>query len=136
MVQIDIMYLGDLHCRAIHGPSGQALMTDAPTDNQGKGEFYSPTDLVGTSMGTCVATIMGIYARNSGIDLEGMKIQVRKVMSAQPPRRIAKLEMIFQMPPGLSPRARKALEICVDACPVRRSLHPDVETPVSFEYPD
>lgn len=136
MVRIDIEYIGDLHCRATHGPSGQSFLTDAPVDNQGKGEHFSPTDLVGTSLGTCIATIMAIYAREHRIALEGMRVTVSKTMSAQPPRRIAKLELIFSMPPGLTERARRALEACVEACPVKRSLHPDTKASAVFEYPD
>jgi len=136
MVRTEIEYLGDLHCRATHGPSGKSFLTDAPVDNQGKGESFSPTDLVGASLGACIATIMGIYAREHGIALEGMRVTVSKTMSAQPPRRIEKLELLFRMPPGLSARARRALEACVEACPVKRSLHPDITASVAFEYPD
>ncbi len=136
MVRTEIEYIGDLHCRATHGPSGHSFLTDAPVDNQGKGESFSPTDLVGASLGACIATIMGIYAREHEIALEGMRVTVSKTMSDQPPRRIAKLEMVFSMPPGLTDRARRALEACVAACPVKRSLHPETKASAVFEYPD
>lgn len=135
-VRVDIEYLGDLHCRATHGPSGHCIPTDAPKDNEGKGEFFSPTDLVGTAMGTCMATIMGIYARKNQVRLEGMTVTVEKFMSAEPPRRIARLEVTFRMPPGLDEKTRRCLEAAADTCPVRRSLRPEVEVPVRFEYSD
>src|SRR5271156_5850813 len=101
MVKVSVEYQGDLHCRAQHGPSGATLDTDAPVDNQGKGEAFSPTDLVGTALGSCMATIMGIYARKNGIPLEGMRIEVTKEMTPSPPRRIARLVTDIWMPGGL-----------------------------------
>jgi putative redox protein len=136
LVRIDLAYQGQLSCRAEHGPSGSVLDTDAPVDNQGKGETFSPTDLVATALGACVMTIMGIYAQREGISLEGMKGRVEKTMSGELPRRIARLEAVFSMPPGLSPKARQCLERCAETCPVRLSLHPSCEVPVRFEYPD
>ena len=91
MVQIDITYRGGLRCEAVHGPSGQTLVTDAPVDNHGKGESFSPTDLVATALGVCIPTIMGIVAEREKIDLSDMRITVVKEMSVGPPRRIAKL---------------------------------------------
>ncbi len=136
MVRIDIDYRGRLRCGARHAPSGETLTTDAPVDNQGRGETFSPTDLVATALGTCVATIMGIYAERNGIALEGMRAVVEKEMTSEAPRRIARLSLAFRMPPGLSAGARTSLEAFVDACPVRRSLHPSIEVPIRFEYPD
>jgi putative redox protein len=136
MVRMDIDYQGGLRCTARHGPSGMTLTTDAPVDNQGRGEAFSPTDLASTALGACVATIMGIYAEREGIALEGMKVGVEKTMSAEPPRRISRVELFFKMPAGISAKHRVALERCVEACPVRRSLHPEVEVPAHFEYPD
>jgi len=131
MVKISIEYTGDLHTDAVHGPSGAKLSTDAPVDNQGRGEAFSPTDLVATALGTCMATVMGIYARERSIDLSGMKIEVSKEMTP-PPRRIAKLTTEIWMPPAL-PR-NLALENVALTCPVHRSLHPDVEKPVTFHW--
>ncbi|MGC3988113.1 MAG: OsmC family protein [Chthoniobacteraceae bacterium] len=131
MVKISIEYTGQLHCDATHGPSGAVLSTDAPVDNHGKGESFSPTDLVATALGTCMATVMGIYARERDIDLSGMKIEVSKEMTP-PPRRIAKLTTEIWMPPAL-PR-NLALENVALTCPVHRSVHPDVEKPVTFHW--
>src|SRR5438093_2949357 len=107
MVKISIEYKGELHCSAKHGPSGAQLETDAPRDNEGKGESFSPTDLVATALGTCMATIMGIYARRHDIDLRGMKIEVSKEMSADTPRRIARLatEIWLPIPRSIDPSA-------------------------------
>ena len=98
MVQIDLTYLGDLRCEAVHAPSGQKLTTDAPVDNEGRGESFSPTDLLATSLGACMMTIMGIVARRHEIDLAGTRIQVLKGMSADLPRRVARLEVVFTIP--------------------------------------
>jgi len=136
MVRIDENYLGDLRCEAVHAPSGKRLVTDAPVDNQGRGESFSPTDLVATALGSCIATIMGIYARTNGVSLEGMRFHVEKTMTAQAPRRIARLDVLFEMPAGIDPKARRAFEVCAETCPVRLSLRADIEVPVQFKYPD
>ena len=91
MVTITVNYEGNLRCKATHGPSGTTLITDAPTDNHGKGESFSPTDLVATALPACVLTIMGIAAQKHGLNLEGMSAVTTKEMSAAPPRRIARL---------------------------------------------
>jgi uncharacterized OsmC-like protein len=132
MVNISVTYTGGLHCNATHGPSGATLVTDAPADNQGKGESFSPTDLVATALGSCMATVMGIYARQKDIALEGMRIEVAKEMTASAPRKIARLTTEIWMPPGL-PR-NPALEHAALTCPVHHSLHPDVEKPVNFHW--
>ena len=136
MVEIDVEYEGGLRCRAIHGPSGKTLTTDAPVDNHGQGESFSPTDLAATALGACILTIMGIYAEREGIPLDGLKAHVGKVMSTDPPRRIARCEITITMPAGLNPRHRKALECCAETCPVRQSLKTEIEVPVEFRYPD
>ncbi|PYJ64980.1 MAG: osmotically inducible protein OsmC, partial [Verrucomicrobia bacterium] len=87
MVKVDIRYTGDLHCDATHGPSESKISTDAPTDNRGKGEAFSPTDLVATALGTCMSTTMGIKAQELGVDLRGMAVSIEKEMSNDPPRR-------------------------------------------------
>ena len=107
MVKVAIEYSGELHCVATHGPSGRKLETDAPVDNQGKGESFSPTDLVATALGTCMATIMGIYAQRHGIDLRGMKMEVTKEMTQAPPRRrIARLDDQYLDASGLGAQHR------------------------------
>ena len=108
-VKISCDYLGDLRVRAIHGPSGTELITDAPVDNQGQGRSFSPTDLAATAMATCVITIVGIHARQMDLDLRGMKVEVEKQMSTTPPRRIARLDMVITMPPGIKEEHRPRL---------------------------
>jgi len=135
MVRIDITYAGGLRCEGVHGPSGQRLLTDAPVDNHGKGESFSPTDLVATALGSCMATIMGIVAEEEGIDLTGMRISVIKDMVSVPARRIGQLSVRIEMPCPVSGEQRKKLEAAARACPVKMSLSPDVQTPVEFVYP-
>src|SRR5271154_7483689 len=100
MISIAIEYAGNLRCEAVHGPSQNRLLSDAPVDNHGKGESFSPTDLVATALGTCMATVMGIYAEKHGIDLRGMKVTVGKEMTQVPVRRIARLtcEIVVPLP--------------------------------------
>ncbi len=136
MVKISVVYGGDLHCRLTHGPSGKELTTDAPKDNMGKGESFSPTDLVAAALGSCMMTIMGIYARRHGIDLAGTSVEVTKEMIPEPERRIGKLSVIFKMARGIDPRHRPALERASFTCPVHKSIHPDIQVPATFQYPD
>ena len=136
MVEISISYQGDLHCLATHGPSGSTLHTDAPVDNNGRGESFSPTDLVATALGSCMATVIGIIARRKNIELSGMNIRVRKFMSADTPRRISRLEVHIAMPiPSSHPDAR-LLEASAIACPVHQSLHPDIQVPLRWTWAD
>ncbi len=134
MVAIQVKYEGDLHCRAVHGPSGSELTTDAPTDNQGRGESFSPTDLVATALGTCMLTVMGILARTLGIDIAGATATVEKEMTATPPRRIQRLTVKIHLSQAHSFENREKLERAVRTCPVHRSLHPDVEIPIEFSW--
>lgn len=135
MVQIDAEYIGNLRCTAEHVPSGVTLTTDAPTDNHGLGASFSPTDLVATALGTCVATIMGIQADKHGLDLEGMTIHVEKEMASNP-RRIASLHTEVTMPTPLDERTRKHLEQAARQCPVHHSIHPDIDVPIVFHWPE
>lgn len=135
MVEINIEYLGDFRCRLIHGPSGVEFVTDAPKDNQGRGESFSPTDLMAAALGSCMATVMGIVARHHGTDIKGMKVQVTKEMIQGPERRIGKLIVTMYFPRNYSEKERAMLERAALTCPVHRSLHPDVEAPVHFIYP-
>jgi putative redox protein len=134
-VAIDIRYLGDLHCEATHGPSGRQLATDAPTDNGGKGEAFSPTDLVATAIGTCMMTVIGLVAKRDGLDLSGTRVRVLKEMTALPLRRIGALTVTIAFPPGrvASLDDRQKLERTAKTCPVLQSLHPDVRVSVTFE---
>lgn len=136
MVEIEVVYTGDLHAQARHGPSGASLVTDAPKDNEGRGESFSPTDLVATALGTCMLTIMGIVARRHQWKLEGARAHVEKHMATAPVRRIGRLPITIKMPAGLAKDARAALERAAYTCPVHASLHPDVDKPVTFVYPD
>src|SRR5579875_1746062 len=134
MVCIEIKYEGDLHCQAVHGPSGTALTTDAPRDNQGRGESFSPTDLVATALGSCMLTVMGIAARTLGVDITGASASVEKHMATSGVRRIARLVVVIHMPPGISTENREKLERAAHTCPVHQSLHPEVEISVSFVW--
>ncbi len=135
MVTITAVYDGDLSCTATHGPSGTALRTDAPVDNEGLGRSFSPTDLAATSYATCMMTIMGKIARQQGIPLEGMRVTVEKQMSADP-RRISALPVHISIPGNPTPEQRADLEEVATTCPVCFSLHPDIQTPVTITYPD
>jgi putative redox protein len=132
MVEIRLAYEGDLHCSAVHQPSGDTLATDAPLDNNGRGEAFSPTDLVATALGACMATVIGIVARRKELAVEGMGVVVRKIMSDDLPRRIKRLELDLTMPlPGSHPD-RKLLESAARGCPVHHSLHPDIEVEMNW----
>jgi len=131
MVQISIDYTGQLHCSATHGPSKTELVTDAPLDNLGKGEAFSPTDLVATALGTCIATTMGIVAQKHGIDLRGMTVNVTKEM-ANDPRRIGRLTSEVRIPLPPDHPQRELLEKTGLGCPVHRSLPADMERPTKF----
>ena len=122
MTLIDSVYLGELRCRSSHQPSGTELDTDAPTDNQGRGERFSPTDLVATALSTCMLTIMGIVAERHGWDLEGCSARVEKTMSSDTPRRIAQLTVWVTLPAGLEPQQRALLQRAAETCPVKVSL--------------
>ena len=137
-VEINITYEGGLHCTAIHGPSRQALTTDAPVDNGGKGAAFSPTDLVATALGTCMATIMGLVAQRNNLNIDGLQVQVIKEMTADPVRRIGSLKtrLVFPRGKALTAADRAKLEAGAKACPVKQSLHPDLKIPIEFVYPD
>lgn len=132
MVTIQLEYQGDLHCKAVHGPSSTELTTDAPVDNQGRGESFSPTDLVATALGSCMLTVMGIMARTLNIDITGATATVQKEMTAAAPRRIQSLTVKIHVPHDLSSETRQKFERAVHTCPVHKSLHPDVQIPIEF----
>lgn len=137
-VEIDVVYQGGLRCQATHGPSGNKLITDAPVDNHGKGEAFSPTDLVASGLAACMMTIMGIVAERHGWDLSGMTTHVTKEMATAPTRRIGKLTVTISVPAAiastLSAGDRTKLENAAHTCPVHQSLHPDIEVPVTFRW--
>ena len=137
-VPVDIRYEGDLFCVATHGPSGHSFRTEAPLDNGGKGTEFSPTDLVGTALGTCMVTIMGIFAQRHGLDIVGTQVHVEKEMAAQPRRRIGLIRVAISVPPEkgalLTETQRDRLEEAARRCPVHASLHPDTHVDLTFEY--
>ena len=133
MVAINIEYVGNLHCKATHAPSGVELITDAPADNMGKGETFSPTDLVATALGTCILTVMGTKAQSMGIDLTGSTVVVDKEMTSGP-RRISRLATSVVVPHQISDRDRKVLEAAAFTCPVHKSMSSEVAMPITFEW--
>lgn len=135
MVTIKALYQGDLCCTATHGPSNAQIRTDAPKDNEGLGRYFSPTDLVGTALGTCMLTVMGIVARRHGIDMTGATVQVDKHMVTNP-RRIGRLVTTITMPGSYTEEQKRLLEASAHACPVKASLHPDLEVALAFAYPE
>jgi putative redox protein len=132
MVQIDITYQGKLRCEATHAPSQNVLLTDAPKDNMGQGESFSPTDLVATGLGACMLTIMGIVAQRHQWPFDGAAVKVRKEMITAPARRIGRLVVEIYVPGEFNDEQRKLLENAAHTCPVHKSLHPDIEVPVTF----
>lgn len=134
MVKVTGEYQGNLHCVATHGPSGNSLVTDAPKDNQGRGEAFSPTDLVATAMATCIATTMAIAARKQGVELTGLRYEVVKEMSTDAPRRIARLSTEVWLPMAKTEPLASALEHAAHHCPVHQSLHPQVDKPIVFHW--
>ena len=138
MVDIDVTYEGELRCSSSHGPSSAELSNDAPLDNHGKGQSFSPTDLVATGLGTCIATTMGIRARKSDRDLEGMRVHVKKIMTREGTRRIAELGVTVTVPAAVASRfdadARADLEHVANTCPVRLSLLDAIAVPTTFDW--
>jgi len=126
MTVIHSRYAGQLRCQSSHEPSGTQLEPDAPTDNQGKGERFSPTDLVATALSNCILTIMGIVAERHGWDLSGCSARVEKSMTSEAPRKIALLEVWIELPPHLDEKARKVLQKAGENCPVKLSLEGSV----------
>ena len=134
MVEIKLAYEGELHCSAVHTPSGNTLVTDAPLDNNGRGQAFSPTDLVATALASCMATVIGILARRKEIQVEGMTVVVRKFMSDDPPRRISRLELDLTLPLPADHPDRRLLESAALGCPVHHSLHPDIEMVLNWTW--
>lgn len=129
-----VLYTGELRTVCTHLASGAAFDTDAPTDNNGKGERFSPTDLTATSLATCMLTVMGIKARAMGMDLDGVKVDVQKVMAAEP-RRIGGISLTFHIPEnlrGVDEKTKSILRHTGLHCPVQYSLHPDIKVQVDW----
>ncbi len=132
MVRLDVEYLGELHCKVTHAPSGNSFLTDAPLDNQGKAEYISPTDLTAASIASCIATTMGIAAVSRNIDIKGLKVVAQKEMAQQPLRRISAIYLEFDFPNELSDDEVRLFANIIKNCPVSRSLHPDVKLSATF----
>ena len=130
-----IIYKGALRTEAVHLQSGTQIETDAPVDNQGKGERFSPTDLLATSLGNCMITIMGIKARDMEIDLTDTKIDITKIMKSEP-RRVGGIKVAFHFPEtlNLDDKQKTILENAAKACPVAKSIHPDIEQDITFNW--
>ena len=134
MTVMTTTYLGDLRVECKHEQSGAVIITDAPTDNHGKGEAFSPTDLVATALAACATTIMGLYARNHDIDIAGTTAHIEKHMSADP-RRIGRIDVVFTMPDKeYTDHQKQGLERAALSCPVHKSLHPDTEQNFVFNW--
>jgi len=136
MATSEVIYLGNLRTKAKHLQSGTEIITDAPTDNHGKGEYFSPTDLAATSFASCILTIMGIGSENFGYNINGTKVEVTKIMGTSP-RRIAEIKAVFTFPNiYYTNRQKEALKRIVETCPVNLSLHPDIKKSVTFIFND
>lgn len=135
MTKIKTVYLGSLRTEAEHLQSGNKLTTDAPLDNNGKGEFFSPTDLLATSLGSCMLTIMGISAKSYGFSLEGTTIETEKVMGTEP-RRVVEIKLDITFPAGnnYTDQQKRVLESSAKTCPVANSVHPDIKKTINFHY--
>lgn len=136
MHTIELEYQGELRNKATHLPSGSVIESDAPIDNQGKGECFSPTDLMASSLGLCMMTILGIKARDKGIDLRGTKIRIEKMMTNNP-RRIGSINIVFIFLPSLpdlSQKDKMILEKAAHSCPVLSSMHPEIKVNICFYW--
>lgn len=138
MVPISVRYTGELRCTAQHDNSGIRIITDAPRDNAGRGESFSPTDLVATALGTCMITTIGIVMKkkNLTVPLDGTAIAIEKHMSSTPPRKIAKIVLRLTFPAGIAEEYRPLIRETGDHCPVALSLHPDLLLEVQYLFPD
>ncbi len=131
------IYQGSLRTEITHTQSGAVIQTDAPTDNHGLGQAFSPTDLVAAALGSCMLTVMGIYAQNEGISLEGTLVKTHKIMASNP-RRISELELVFEFPASLhlTSSQKEKLERIARSCPVAHSIHPDLKQNITFSFAD
>ena len=133
MATSKVTYLGDLRTSSVHLQSGNEIISDAPVDNNGKGEAFSPTDTVANGLASCMFTVMGIKARDLNVDLSGSIAEVTKVMAAEP-RRISEIHVVFNLNGNPDEKARVILERTAMTCPVLLSLHPDIEKEVTFSW--
>lgn len=136
MTKMKTVYLGHLRTEIEHLQSGNKVITDAPLDNHGKGEFFSPTDMFSASLGSCILTIIGISAEGHGFSIEGTTLEIEKVMSSEPPRRVAEIKINIQLPKGMeyNDKQKRIIESAAKTCPVAQSLHPDIVKNIKFIY--
>ena len=134
MITITSTYDGRLRCTSVHGPSSQTLITDAPVDNHGKGESFSPSDLVATAVANCMMTVMGIAAQRHSVDIKGTTVVIGKEMSSDAPRRIVALRSVMTIPLAADHPQRALLEAAAKACPVKQSLAAEIDTTVEFQW--
>lgn len=134
METIRTNYIGGLRTKALHVKSGQEIITDAPTDNKGKGEAFSPTDLLAASLGSCALTIMGIAAIEHGFSIDGTVVKITKIMAANP-RRVGEILVEFDFPQNhYTDKEKKIIRLSADTCPVNHSLHPDLKKTFVFNF--
>ena len=135
MTKIKTVYLGSLRTEAEHIQSGNKVITDAPLDNNGKGEFFSPTDLLATSLGSCMLTIMGISANAYGFNVDGTTVETEKIMGTDP-RRVVEIKIDIYFPAGnnYTDQQKRLIESSAKTCPVANSLHPDIKKNINFHY--
>lgn len=133
MVQMQVVYDGEKHCQALHRPSNSTIETDAPKDNNGRGERFSPTDLVGAALGACMLTVMGISAEKENLDMKNSRAEVVKEMTGAP-RRIKQLSVNIHLPKNWNATTREKYQNIALNCPVKLSLHPDIQLPVEFLF--
>jgi uncharacterized OsmC-like protein len=134
MVEMTLVYEGGLHTQARHGPSRAAIETDAPVDNQGKGEAFSPTDLLAASLASCMLTTMAIVGEREGWRLDGSRARIEKHMELQPRRRVGRVVIELTLPAELSQTARTRLEEAARGCPVAASIHPDTQIDLTLGW--
>lgn len=133
MTTVKTIYQGNLRTQATHLQSNTTIFTDAPTDNHGLGEAFSPTDLVATALGSCMLTIMGIAAKTHGFDIDNTHVDITKVMGTAP-RRIVEIVVTLNFPNDYSDKHKRIIEACAKECPVANSLHPDLKQTIIFNY--
>ncbi len=133
MATLKTVYRGDLRTEITHLQSGGVVITDAPTDNNGKGESISPTDMVTAALGSCMLTIIGMAAKTHGFDIDGTVIETTKIMQTEP-RRIGEIHLTINFPHDYEPRHKRLIEAAVKSCPVEHSLHPDVKRVIVYNY--
>lgn len=136
MTKMRTTYIGDLKTEAVHLKSGSKIITEAPEDNNGKGEKFSPTDLFATSLGSCMLTIMGISAQAHNFSIEGTRVEVEKIMAANP-RRVSEIKLEIHLPRNdYTDREMRLIKAAIKTCPVANSIHPDIIKTISYHFPE